>query len=180
MRGRGLSSLIGDTRGVALVEFAIILPVMLLLYLGGVQLQDAMACKRKVTIMARGAADLIAQNTSGTMSSAEIGANLEAATQVMQPYAAAGAQIRVSEIWTDSRRRTWILWSQGRNTSKFARGTRVIVPSAMAIPGTTFLVAQVSYPYRPAIAFGTIGPMTLGDILWMVPRNTDQIDCPDC
>lgn len=45
---------------------------MLILYLGGVQLQDAMACKRKVTITARAAVDLISQNTTGQMTGAEV------------------------------------------------------------------------------------------------------------
>lgn len=44
-----------DRRGVAMVEFALILPVMLVLYLGGAQLQDGIACNRKVTIATRAA-----------------------------------------------------------------------------------------------------------------------------
>ncbi|WP_428969666.1 TadE/TadG family type IV pilus assembly protein [Sphingomonas sp. Xoc002] len=170
----------GDKRGVALVEFAIILPVMLILYLGGVQLQDAMACKRKVTITARAAVDLIAQNTTGKMTEAEIGSNLIAASQVMQPYADGNAQIRVTEVSTDRYGRTWIIWSEGRNTQGYPRGARANVPAAMGTPGTTFLVAQVGYPYRPVATFGGVGAMTLSDILWMVPRNADQIACSDC
>lgn len=169
-----------DRRGVAMVEFALILPVMLLLYLGGVQLQDAMSCKRKVTITTRAAVDLIAQNTNGTTTAAEIQANLLAATQVMQPFNGSNAQIRVTELSTDKYGRTWIIWSRGQNTGSYPRGVRATVPAAMATPGTTFLVAQVSYPYQPLTTFGGIGAMTLSDILWMVPRNTDQIACSDC
>lgn len=169
-----------DRRGVAMVEFALILPVMLLLYLGGVQLQDAMSCKRKVTITTRAAADLVAQNTTGTTTAAEIQANLIVAAQVMQPYAPATAQIRLTQITTDSRGRTFIIWSRGQNTYAYPKGIQVRVYPAMSAPGSSFLVAEVDYNYSPAATFGTFGPITLNDIIWMVPRNTDQITCSDC
>ena len=180
MRARAGLAILRDRRGVAMVEFALVLPVMLLLYLGGVQLQDAMSCKRKVTITTRAAADLVAQNTTGTTTAAEIQANLLAAAQVMQPYAPATAQIRLTEITTDSQGRTSILWSRGQNTYPYPRGIRVRVNPAMSAPGSSFLVAQVSYDYRPAATFGTFGSIRLDDIIWMVPRNTDQIACSDC
>ncbi len=180
MTARVFRALRGDTRGVALVEFAIILPVMLVLYLGGVQLQDTMACKRKVTITARAAVDLIAQNATGKMTKAEIQSNLIAASQVMQPYAAGSAQIRVSQVFTDQNRKTSVIWSRGQNIQGYRRGARPPIPTAMRVPGTTFLVAEIRYPYRPVATFGGVGAMTLSDTLWMVPRNTDQITCLDC
>jgi Flp pilus assembly protein TadG len=180
MIARTCLGLRGDARGVALVEFALILPVMLILYLGGVQLQDAMACKRKVTITARAAADLISQNTTGKMTGAEVQSNLVAATQVMQPYSAGDAQVRVSEVSTDAKGNTSVVWSRGLGIPPYSKGQAVDIPSAMKTPNATFLLAQVNYAYRPPTSFGQFGPMTLSDSLWMVPRNTDQIACPDC
>lgn len=175
-----LCRLIGDRRGVAMIEFALVLPVMLILYLGGVQLQDAVSCKRKVTITARAAVDLIAQSTTGVTSAAEVQANLTAATQVMQPYAPGTTQIRVTEIATDSQGRTSIVWSRGQNAYPYTRGIRVRVNPAMSAPGTSFLLAEVGYPYNPVATFGVFGPIALYDYIWMVPRNTDQIACSDC
>ncbi|MDQ1158271.1 Flp pilus assembly protein TadG [Sphingomonas sp. SORGH_AS 950] len=180
MRRRVLATMRGDTRGVALVEFALILPVMLLLYLGGVQLQDGIACNRKVTIATRAAADLIAQNTTGIMSAAEVQDNLVAAAQVLQPYAADKARFRITEIATDARGNTTVQWSRGLNTAGYAVGTTLAVPAAMRGAGTYFLLAEVSYAYSPPVSFGTIGPMTFQDRLFMVPRNTDKIDCSNC
>ena len=169
-----------DVRGVALVEFALILPVMLILYLGGVQLQDAMACKRKVTITARAAVDLISQNTTGQKTGAEVQSNLIAALQVMQPYTTGDAQIRVSEVFTDASGNTSVVWSRGQKVAGYPKGQPIAIPPAMKTPRSTFLLAEVSYPYSPPTSFGQFGPMTLSDMLWMVPRNTDQIACPDC
>lgn len=178
-RARG-PALRHDRRGVAMVEFALTLPVMLILYLGGVQLQDGIACNRKVTIATRATADLIAQNATGSMSASEVQGNLVAATQVLLPYGAANARLRITEIATDANRKSTVQWSRGLNTNGYTRGSVIDVPAAMKTPGTYYLLAEVTYAYAPPTSFGSIGPLTLGDSLYMVPRNTDKIDCPDC
>ena len=63
MRRRALE-LLGDKRGVAAVEFAVIVPVMLVLFFGMVEFSSGVAVDRKVTLMARTLSDLTSQNTS--------------------------------------------------------------------------------------------------------------------
>ncbi|MET4897545.1 TadE/TadG family type IV pilus assembly protein [Sphingomonadaceae bacterium jetA1] len=176
----GARACLRDRRGVALVEFALSLPVMLLLYLGGVQLQDGIACDRKVTIATRAAADLIAQNMSGSMSASEIQDNLAAATQVLRPYAAANARLRITGIAIDAQQQATVQWSRGLNTTGYERGRVIDIPAGMRTPGTYYLLSELVYAYSPPVSFGSIGAINLSDSLFMVPRNTDQIDCPDC
>ena len=52
----------GDTKGVSAVEFALVLPLMLTLYLGGAELAQAISASRKVTLVSRTVADLAAQS----------------------------------------------------------------------------------------------------------------------
>lgn len=169
-----------DSRGMALVEFAVVLPVLLTLYMGGFQLGDGIACNRKVTIATRAIADLIAQNQSGTTTKAELDSNLSAATQVLTPYAASNALIRVTEVATDINLNTTVQWSRAANGAAYAKGAAVTIPTAMKLPGTYFLFAEVSYAYTPAANFGFINAMTLKDSLYMLPRNSNKIDCSDC
>lgn len=177
---RDRATLRRDARGVAMIEFALILPVMLFLYLGGVQLQDGIACDRKVTSTARAAADLISQNTTGSMSASEVDDNLNAASQVLLPFSSTPAKIRVTEIGVDANLKATVKWSRGFKTSPYARGLAMTVPSAMQQPNTYYLLAEVTYAYKPPVSFASIGALTLGDSIYMVPRNTDQINCPDC
>lgn len=170
----------GDRRGVAVVEFALILPVMLLLYFGGVQLQDAIACDRKVSIATRALADLIGQNQSGTISAKEVLDSLNAATQVLVPFASGPSKLRISAIASDDYGRIIVQWSQGLRMTPYRRGQQITAPTSTITPGTYVLLAEVDYAYSPPVRFGNIGPLTLGDQLFMVPRNTDKIDCPDC
>jgi Flp pilus assembly protein TadG len=55
-----------DQGGVSAVEFAICLPFIVLLYLGGYQLSDSISAYRKVTAATRTVADLTSQSTSVT------------------------------------------------------------------------------------------------------------------
>ncbi len=50
-----------DRRASPAVEFAFIAPLMISLYLDGVEISDAVAANRKTTIVARTVADLVAQ-----------------------------------------------------------------------------------------------------------------------
>ena len=53
-----------DQEGVSAVEFAMLLPLMLTLYLGGVEVSQGISIDRKVTLTARTVADLVAQVSS--------------------------------------------------------------------------------------------------------------------
>ena len=52
---------LGDERGVSAVEFAMLLPLMLTLYLGAVEISQGIGADRKVTLTARTVADLVSQ-----------------------------------------------------------------------------------------------------------------------
>ena len=61
-----------DADAVAATEFAIVVPFMLLLYVGGVELGNGMAINFKVSATAHSVADMVTQNTSlSTASDAE-------------------------------------------------------------------------------------------------------------
>ena len=179
-RRTGLRTIAGDARGTALIEFAMVLPVVIVLYLGGYQVEDAIACNRKVTIATRAAADLVAQNVSGTTTTTEIDGDLAAAAQVLAPYAASSAIIRVTEVGTDNNFKTTVQWSRAVNATAYTKGATAVVPPGMQIPGTYFLFAEVTYAYTPAANFGFVNSMKLYDSIYMIPRNSTSITCTGC
>lgn len=175
-----LRALRRDRRGLALIEFAMILPILLILYLGSVQLQDGISCNRKVTIATRGVADLIAQNATGSTTQREIDNSLAAATQVMAPYPAARAMIRLTHVTIDNNYQARVDWSRALNGIPDVKGTVATIPTQMRVRGVSFLIARVTYAYQPPTNFGFIGPIKLGDSLIMLPRNSSAVTCVDC
>ena len=72
LSGSLTSRFAADRSGVSAIEFAFILPLMLALYLGGIELGDAYSVKRKVTRVTSSLSDLVTQ--SKAISDADIAA----------------------------------------------------------------------------------------------------------
>ena len=78
-----------DRRGASAVEFALIAPLMLGLYIGCVEISEGVAADRKVTLTAGVLANLTSQVT--TLTTADISNILNASTAIMNPYTGAVA-----------------------------------------------------------------------------------------
>ena len=77
-------SLRRDERGVSAVEFAMLLPLMLSLYLGAVEISQGISADRKVTLTTRTVADLVSQVSS--INNSDMSNSLNAASTVMAPF----------------------------------------------------------------------------------------------
>jgi Flp pilus assembly protein TadG len=175
---RAPSRIGADRSGLALVEFAFTFPVLLILFLGGYQLSDAIACKRKVGITNRTLVDLATRNKQITV--AEVEAVLSAAVQVMSPYRAAQAQLRLTEVYTNATGATTVVWSRGRNTTGRAAGSAISLPGTLRTNGNYLLLSEITYAYDPRASFGFLGRQNLSDSLFMSPRNSSSVPCNDC
>jgi Flp pilus assembly protein TadG len=166
-----------DRRGVALVEFALVVPILLLMYLAGYQICDALSCNRKVTITARAVADLTTQNSS--VSSAQLATILNASSKIMAPYAVSNAMVRVSELSTDSAGNTKVIWSQANDgISGRVKNSSYTLPTTIKTNGSFLVMSEVVYSYKPPVDFGIVKPLTLSDNMYMSPRVSASIDGP--
>src|ERR1700761_229663 len=91
-----------DADGIAAIEFAIIVPFLLLLLVGGVELQNAMSINVKVGSTAHSVADMVTQNTS--LRTASMQNILTGATSIIAPYPVSSSQllVPVSEVSSDA------------------------------------------------------------------------------
>src|SRR5436305_14698896 len=97
-----------DKRGVSAVEFAMLLPLMVTLYIGGVEVSSAIAVDRKVTLVARTVGDLVAQSTS--VNATDMTNLLDAASSVEQPYSSSLVQVTVSRVDVDANGVARVIW----------------------------------------------------------------------
>jgi Flp pilus assembly protein TadG len=162
-----------DRRGVSAVEFAMLLPLMVALYLGGVEISAAVAIDRKVTLVARSLADLVAQATNVT--STDITNILGAATTIVQPYDDTKLKITVSSVKIDSQGNATISWSDTKNGTARAVGSTVTLPTALNTPSTSLIWAESQYAYTPTIGYVITGTRNLNDQIYMRPRLSDCV-----
>ena len=92
---RHFSRLARDVRAISAVEFAMILPIMVTLFLGGTELSQAISVKRKSVLVNRTIADLVAQDSQIT--NAEMTGIFNASAAVIQPYTAGKSEDR--RVW---------------------------------------------------------------------------------
>ena len=175
---RRLSRFRRDQRGVSAVEFALLLPFMLTLYLGTVEISQAISIDRKVSLTARAVADLVARSTG--FSQDEMTNILDAATAVTAPYPSANIKVKVSQVYIKADGTSTVDWGAAKNASKRNFGDVVAVPAALKMPGkdTWLIWAEVEYAFTPVIGNVITGTLNLGDQIYMRPRLSDKVKEP--
>jgi Flp pilus assembly protein TadG len=157
-----------DKRGVSAVEFALLSPLMIGLYLGGVEISEGISVDRKVTLAAGAVANLAAQVSS--ISSSDMTNIMNAASAITAPYSTTPLKITVSCISIDKDKKATVKWSETRNGTKLASGSSITLPSALSVANTQLLFSQVSYTYTPTIGYVITGSLNLSDTMYMSPR----------
>jgi Flp pilus assembly protein TadG len=162
-----------DKRGVSAIEFAMIAPLMITIYLGGVEVTQAVAVNRKTTIVAHTVADLVAQDTNVT--NADMTNILAASAAVASPYAQVNIKVTVSSVKIDSSGKATVDWSDTLNGTARKNGDPVTLPTALAVANTSLIWGEVSYSYKPMFGWILTGTLNLGDMIYMRPRITNFV-----
>ena len=168
-----LLSLAGDQRGVSAIEFAMLLPLMLALYLGVVEISQGIAAQRKVTMTARTMADLVSQ--ASNVANTYMNNSLSAATAVMAPFPDSKLKVTVTSIWIDANGKATVSWSDTKNGTARGKGSTVTLLPALAVPNTSLIWSEVEYAYTPTIGYVISGTLTLKDNLYMRPRTSNCV-----
>lgn len=169
MRRRAMK-LLGDQRGVAAIEFAVVVPLMLVLFFGTNEFASGVAVDRKVTLMARTLSDLTSQNT--TVTDTQLTNFFNASTAIMTPYPAAPIKSTITQLYVDpATLKARVQWSKGTNIR--ATGTEVPIPTALQVGGTYLIYSEVSYKFMPIVGYVMAKTgITLSDYTFTRPRQS--------
>ena len=109
---RTAARMLVDRSGIAATEFAVIVPVMLVMFFGTVEFSSGVAVDRKVTLMARTLSDLTSQSTA--VSDTDLAGFFAASRGIMTPYSSTPTQSTVSELYvTPGTLVVKVQWSKG-------------------------------------------------------------------
>jgi len=161
-----------DQGGVSAVEFAILLPLMLTLYLGGVEISQAVSADRKNTLVAHTVGDLTAQSSNVTTAS-DIPNFWNAAIAVGYPFPSSNYQVVLSSVCIDSTgTKATIGWSQTLHGTAHTAGNTVTssIPTALMVPNTSLIWGEATYAYKPTIGWTITGTLNLKDQFFLRPR----------
>jgi Flp pilus assembly protein TadG len=162
--------------GISAVEFALILPFMLTLYLGGSELGDGMAIQFKATLAARTVADLATQYTD-IPDTTTMNLLLGAATTVMTPYSTGNMTVIVTELkLTNGSTTGTVVWSASNTGSGRTVGSTFALPTAMqalataSTPTVYLILGEVTYPYTPSMGYAISGTINIYEDVVFSPR----------
>jgi Flp pilus assembly protein TadG len=182
LRTRALAeAFLMDGRAIAATEFAVIVPIMLVMFFGTVEMSNGVAVYRKVTLMAHTLSDLTSQSV--TVQASDITNFFAASTGIMTPYSTTSLSQTVTELWINPSLQARVQWSSG--ASALAAGTVVAIPSQLATANTYVIYSQVSYHYTPVVGYVMAkAGVTLSDVSFTRPRQSTcvlfspQTTCP--
>jgi Flp pilus assembly protein TadG len=200
---RRTRALLGDARGLAAVELALILPLALMLMSLVVFGGQAYSVQRRVTLAATTVANIFAQannvNTS-TITVAELNQILAYPNLILYPYDGSSAVVVVSQLLVTTSNGTVTgtvcgSWPNANGTARMVGSQLSIDPSiasafsgsgannnppcgsipANTVPTNYVVLAEVSYPFQATGINFSVGTLTLHDSIIMIPRVASPI-----
>jgi Flp pilus assembly protein TadG len=168
-----LVSFARDHRGISAVEFAMLLPLMVTMYLGVTEVSRGVAIDRKVTLTTRTMADLASRVTS--INNTDMSSLLNASSAVIAPYQPSPLKIVLSAVSIDANGVAKVAWSDALNSTARSVGSTVTLPSVLNVANTQLIWSEVSYNYNPTFGYVLTGNINLSDQIYMRPRLSDAI-----
>ncbi len=184
------ADMLGDRSGIAAIEFAVIVPVMLVMFFSTFEISSAVAVDRKLSLVARTLSDVTSQSLpsptpqspSATVADIDLQNTFTASISILAPYSPTPTKATLSEIYIDSNQVAKIQWSKAATVASGAPATLVasshnvgdivVVPTALQVKKTYVILSEVSYLYTPAVGYvmGNAG-VTLNDQAYTRPRQ---------
>jgi Flp pilus assembly protein TadG len=184
-----------DRRGVAAIEFALVVPLLLCMYFVTMEVSQAIETNKKVSRTSGMIADLVTQQQTTTHD--ELDAIMKIGQALLVPYYRSKPTIYVTaiEITDETTPKVKVFWSRKVVNDVYsagpAKGTIMTVPAALNTRGS-FLVRVDSYlDYKPVITYAAadkpgLGLTSMFDIIkmketyYLRPRMSSQVVCTDC
>ena len=174
-----------DERGVIAIEFALIAPLMILIYWGLVEVSQAFMAQKRASHTTSMVADLSSQ--SAVLKRADVQNFFAISEQVMRPFPSDTLQVRVSSLTRDDKGVVRVDWSQSLRPSAYpARAKKSIVedvPEDLIENGESLIFSETLYDYQlPFARFLTNsnGVTQFRNQFYLRPRVSGVVECSDC
>lgn len=159
--------------GLAALEFAILLPMMVLLLFGAVELIDVLGSNRRAENTTSSLADVVSRDTEVT--DQEVAGLWRATEILMVPDNAADLTLRVTSISIQDAATARVVWSEGHGMAARIANSTVTLPADMMRPGTSIIMTESEYQYVSPIGMVIGSPMTLRHTAYRRSRLIDPI-----
>jgi len=166
-----------DGSGASAVEFAIIAPVLILIYFGLAEFCQAYMAQRRMGHSTSQVADIVAQYQ--TVDADLIDDTFALGGLVLAPFPESPLSLRVTSITRGVDGVARVTWSRG-NGSFAKRSGAVTVPDGLIANGESIIMSEGTYTYVSPLGQILPGTKTFNHTYWLRPRLVNTITCTDC
>lgn len=167
---------IASTRAIAAIEFAMILPTLVVIFLGTFDAGRAIGAYLKVRSATF--ALLSITNQYATIQSTDMTTITDASSAVLAPYSATPLVITITQIAIDGSGNATVSWSYSKGGTAHTQGNAIPIPAGLVVNNSYLIFAEVSYTITPMYGYFSAGSISLSDNLYSVPRSNTCINYP--
>jgi len=180
----GLCHLRRDNKGVAAVEFAMIVPVMFFLLVGAIEFSQALSVDRRVTQSASSTADLIARAPPQGLTPDQVSNELKIIEQLIEPYEVGSLTVNIISVKANAVAGNpgavnyVVDWSRNNSGgTPYSRNSPYNgIPAGLLVAGESVIVAEAKYNYTPLIFNYFIeSAFSLEEKFFLKPRNASCV-----
>jgi Flp pilus assembly protein TadG len=167
--------------GNAAVEFALIVPFLMTLYLGSLEASALFTADKRINSISATVGDLVAQwdPDDGYIDTTTLDGYFAAAKGLITPYTSVGVKQVLSMVFVKSDGTTKVLWSKANGTGATARTVSSsftpLTASNTAMMNTItrggcVIAAETTYSYKPLLGAVFTTTLTLAHTNYFIPR----------
>ncbi len=175
-----------DAKGVAAVEFAMIVPIMAVMFIGAVELSQVITVNRRVDQASSATADLVARSEN-QISQSEITDIMKAGSYIVAPYNQNPLKIVVRNVTTSpssatTSKQSWSCTFNGTGSalSCACSNTSYTLPTGLVGTNDSVVISQATYDYKPLVfdyfmkkggGASSSGTYSLSETTYLKPRG---------
>lgn len=146
-----------NVKGVAAIEFAMIVPLLMMMLIGTLEFGTALTIDRRVSKISSSVADLVSRTDRVNDDDLVFMAD-KIARSILSPYDYAPTTIHFVQVKADPNNAalTTVDWGESYKNGvaiadKYSNGDSYAMPAGLMSAGTSMIVAEVTYDYTPMI-----------------------------
>ena len=174
-----LRNFVVNRSGVAAVEFALVAPVLILLYAGCVDVTRAVTFHRKLMHTTAAIGDLVAQSTDLTQ--ADVVDIFDVADAMMAGYPKERFTVKVSGVTVDDIGRAKVEWSVAQGVTADKKNALFTLPESLrALRSQSFIMTDATDSYVPLMRVLPDLTITMTASSRNRSRGRVAVSCTDC